>query len=104
MNKDITKTTQAEIEKLVGAPTTIASDIIAAAQAERAEEARKVAIANAKQSVANVERYINSAVESLRSARAVARAREQKLAKLLKAKAQFLKDGDYNKFDESRYA
>lgn len=106
MSKEIaiTKTTQAEIEKLVGAPTTLAADIIAEAQAQRDEEARNIAINKAKHDLANVEHYITSAVESLRSARAIARDREQKLAKLLKAKAEFLKDGDYHKFDCARYA
>lgn len=99
---EISKTLGAKINALVDAPQNIASDIVAAAAQERADEKRKRDIAAAKENLGNVEYYVNDAVTDLRSYRASAKRAEQRVAKLVRAQEQFAKDGDYAAFEKVR--
>lgn len=103
--KPATKTEQARIEALVAAPSNPSADIIAAAEKQRADEARDRAIATAKANLESVEYYLNDRVSRLRSARSAAKIAEEKLLKLSRAAEDF-KAGkiDFDAFDNVRYS
>lgn len=100
---EITKTLAGKINALVDAPQNIlASDVVAAAAKEIADEKREQEIAQAKSNLGNVAYYVNDAVTDLRSYRASAKRAEQKVAKLVRAQEEYVKTGDYSAFDKAR--
>ena len=98
------KSTAAKIESLASAPDTVAADIIKEAIANREEQKRKAAVAQAESELRSVESTIQRGVAQLKEARAAAKRKEVKLGKLVDAQNAYLKTGDYNAFSEASSA
>lgn len=102
------KSTAAKIEALVATEVTVDAAVIAQAQKERAEAAQKAAVEKAKSELSTVEREIQRAVSDLREYRNYAKAKADKLGKLVDAQTAYNKTGDFETFakvvHEVRYA